>query len=126
MVVRNQIAEQLSLQDRIAGLATKVSSLEVLMAKLSEEQRAQKAMAHFDEDSVKALLRAYLKPPVVTNLATLKFHAASVSNSQLAPSRWQTACGWCYVAAGQLQKREFCASQVFEQVRSLKKQQFKA
>lgn len=56
VVVRNQIAEQLSLQDRIAGLATKVSSLEVLMAKLSEEQRAQKAMAHFDEDSVKALL----------------------------------------------------------------------
>ena len=81
-----------------------MNTLEELMAKISEEQKAQKAMAHFDEDSVKSLLRAYLRPPVVTNLATLKFHAASVSNSQLAPSRWQTACGWCYVAAGQLVK----------------------
>ena len=103
-VVHNQIAEHQGLQSQISGLAGKVSNLEELMDKITEENKAQRKVAHFDEDSVKSLLQAYLKPPVVTNLATLKFHAASVSNSHLAPSRWQTACGWCYVAASQLAK----------------------
>ena len=85
------------MQSQISGLASKVSCF---VDKITEKSKAQRKMAHFDEDSVKSLLQAYLKPPVVT----LKFHAASVSNSHLAPSRWQTACGWCYVAAGQLVK----------------------
>eukprot|EP00913_Durusdinium_trenchii_P002195 g2027.t1 len=92
------------LQAQISGLVTKVDNLEDLARKIAEEHKNQKQVAHFDEDSVKSLLRAYLKPPVVTNLATLKFHATSVSNNHLIPSRWQTACGWCYVAAGQLVK----------------------
>ncbi|CAK9113180.1 Tyr recombinase domain-containing protein [Durusdinium trenchii] len=81
-----------------------VGNLEELTNKIAEEHKNQKQVAHFDADSVKSLLRAYLKPPVVTNLATLKFHATSMSNNHLIPSRWQTACGWCYVAAGQLVK----------------------
>ena len=103
-VVRNQIAEHQGLKSQISGLVGKVSNWEELMDKIMEEHKAQKNVAHFDEDSVKSLLQAYLNPPVVTNLATLKFHATSVSNSYLVPSRWQTACGWCYVVAGQLVK----------------------
>ncbi|CAK9016727.1 unnamed protein product [Durusdinium trenchii] len=103
-VVHNKIAEHQGLQAQISGLVTKVGNLEELTSKIAEEHKNQKKVAHFDEDSVKSLLRAYLRPPVVTNLATLKFHATSMSNNQLMPSRWQTACGWCYVAAGQLVK----------------------
>ena len=103
-VVHNKIAEHQGLQAQISGLVTKVGNLEELTSKITEEHKNEKKVAHFDEDSVKALLRAYLRPPVVTNLATLKFHATSISNNQLMPSRWQTACGWCYVAAGQLVK----------------------
>ena len=43
-------------------------------------------MARFDEDTVREMVAAYLRPPVVLNLATMKFHGTS-AQARTSPGR---------------------------------------
>ena len=100
-----KLLEHMSLQEQIAKLVDKVSTVEEL------QHRTAAAVANlvsgdnspsFDEAKARILVESYLKPSVVLNVATSKIHSTTGNSFLQSPADWTTSCGWNWVKAGRL------------------------
>ena len=93
-----KLLEHFSLQEQIASLVTRVKTVAETLAEHSKSFDA----AGLDEKRVQVLIRSFLRPGVVLNICTLKYHSCVGNQHLVSPADWTTHCGWSWVRAGRL------------------------
>ena len=102
-----KLLEHFSLQEQIAGLVTKVKDIESLQQKAAETLAKHSRnfnAAGLDEKRVRVLIESFLRPGLVLNICTLKYHSCIGNQHLISPVDWTTHCGWSWVREGRLTK----------------------
>lgn len=103
-----KLQQHMNLQDQISQLALRTTSFENLLKDATERldamslkiSRETEGTAMSESDTVKCLIKSFLQPEVVINVATGKFHSTKGCWFGDVPLRWRTFCGWHWVSAG--------------------------
>ena len=101
----SKLMEHLSLQEQIAKLVEKVSTVEELQNRTAAALATMASSDNspsFNEAKARTLIESYLKPGVVLNVGTLKIHSTAGNSFLQSPTDWTTSCGWNWVRAGRL------------------------
>ena len=100
-----RLLEHFSLQEQIASLVAKVKTLEDLEQRIAQAVLGQNQNGNptgLDEKRVQTMIESFLRPSVVLNVCTSKFHSALGNQHLISPADWTTRCGWSWVKAGRL------------------------
>ena len=101
----SKLMEHLSLQEQIAKLVEKVSTVEELQNRTAAAlatMASSDSSPSFNEAKARTLVESYLRPGVVLNVGTLKIHSTAGNSFLQSPTDWTTSCGWNWVRAGRL------------------------
>ena len=105
-----RMLQHMMLQDQVAQIAFKTASLEKMVQEATDRVKTISLKAgegNADRNSISCIVKSFVQPEVIVNLATLKIHSTYGCIFSSVPLQWKTACGWQrwhWVSAGRLVK----------------------